>query len=203
MTELRMGKTGSRAINELVAGAGAAAVASAIADLTPATGTPVNAVAAQGTLTIAEPVTAENTMTIGAVVYTFKANGTAAAAGEIDMGAAEADTKLNIVKAIKGTDTLNDAHPTVDCAAAFVGDNLVLTAKTKGAAGNAIVTTQTLTHESNIFDADTLGTTTAGVNGTVGSAKDQKIDNSYLYVAIADNTVSDTNWRRISLGNAY
>ena len=184
---LPLGKTGSRSI----------------AALLPQAGTPVNAIAAQGTLTIAEPVTAEDTMTIGAVVYTFKANGTAAAAGEIDMGAAEANTKLNIVTAIKGTDGLNTAHPTADCAAAFVGDGLVLTAKTKGTVGNALATTQTLTHASNIFDAATLGTTTAGVDGTPGAAGQQLIDNSYLYVALDDNTISGNNWRRVSLGSAY
>lgn len=184
---LKPGKTGHKNLNKFF----------------PTNGTPVNAVAAQGILTIAEPVTAEDTMTIGSVVYTFKAEGTADAAGEIDMGASEAATKLNIVKAIKGTDTLNTAHPTVDCAAAFSGDNLTLTARTKGLAGDSIVTTETLTHASNVFNGTTLGETTAGVNGTVGIAGQQHVDDSYWYIALADNTINDNNWRRVSLGSVY
>lgn len=184
---VKRGRVGSRSLRKLL----------------PKVGTPVNAVAAAGKLTIAEPVTAEDTMTIGSVVYTFKANGTADAAREIDIGASEAATKLNIVKAIKGTDTLNSAHPTVDCAAAFVGDDLALTAKTKGVAGDAIVTTETLTHASNVFDATTLGAVTAGVDGTPGEAGEQMIDDSYLYIALTDNLISGNNWRRISLGSAY
>lgn len=154
--ELRRGQTGARSLNKAIRAF--------------AVGTPVNAVAAQGTLTIAEPVTAEDTMTIDTTVYTFKADGTAAAAGDIDLGADEATTKLNIVKAIKGTDSINEAHPTVDCAAAFTGDDLVLTAREKGADGDTIDTTETFTHISNVFDAATLGTTTAGVTATVGEA---------------------------------
>ena len=59
-------------------------------------------VKSQGTLTIAEPVTSGDTMTIGDVVYTFVPKNTAGDAGEIDLGDSEADTKLNIVAAIKG-----------------------------------------------------------------------------------------------------
>jgi len=42
-----------------------------------------------------------------------------------------------------------------------------------------------------------------GVDGTVAVEGDVYRDNEYLYVAIADNTVADTNWRRIALGEAY
>jgi hypothetical protein len=42
-----------------------------------------------------------------------------------------------------------------------------------------------------------------GVDGTVALEGDMYRDASYLYVAVADNTVADGNWRRISLGSAY
>lgn len=42
-----------------------------------------------------------------------------------------------------------------------------------------------------------------GVDGTVGAKGDVKEDTSYLYVAIAANTIADANWRRIALGSAY
>jgi hypothetical protein len=127
-------------------------------------------VKAQGTLTIAEPVTADDTFTIDTTVYTLKAGATAAA-GEVGMGADEAATKLAIVAAINGTDGFNSAHPTVS-AAAFAGDDCVLTALAGGTAGDAIATTETFTHVSNVFDAGTLGTTTAGVDPTAGESSD-------------------------------
>jgi hypothetical protein len=127
-------------------------------------------VAAQGTLTIAEPVTDGDTYTIDAKTYTLQTSLTDVD-GNVAIGGSEAQTKLNIVAAmdlsgVAGTDyaTSMTAHPTVDMAA-FSGDDAVLTAKTAGVAGNSIVTTETFTHASNIFDAATLGTTTAGTAG--------------------------------------
>ena len=303
---LKRVKVGSRSINILL----------------PTEGTPVNGVAAQGTLTIAEPVTAEDTITIGAKVFTFKTGATyakaqgtltvdtqpladdtmtigskvftfvtdesASADGEIDVGADLADAKVQIVAAINGTDGWNTAHTLVtaaafatnDCVitailpgtdgnsiattetfdevtnvfdaatlgtttagallvdgqiglgadeaatklsivaaingadlvntahtlvsvAAFAGDDCVITALVKGVAGNAIATTEVLTHVSNIFDAATLGTTTAGVDGTVGAEGEQQIDINYLYVCLDKNTIADANWKRISLGSTY
>ena len=163
--------------------------------------TPVNAVASQGVLTIGAQVTADNTMTIGDVVYTFKAGATAAA-GEIGIGADVAACRLAIVAAINGTDTKNDANPYVS-ASAFSTADCTLTARVKGVSVDAIATTETFTSASNKFDGDTLGTETAGVNGTIGDGGDCYIDDSYLYYAIKDNRIIDTNWRRISLGSAY
>jgi hypothetical protein len=116
----------------------------------------------KGTLTIAEPVTAGDTMTVGATVYTF-VTGATTAAGEIGLGGSEAATKLAIVEAINGTDGKNTANASAS-AAAFSGDACVLTAKAQGTAGDAVVTTETFTHVSNVFDAATLGTTQAGVD---------------------------------------
>jgi len=42
-----------------------------------------------------------------------------------------------------------------------------------------------------------------GVDGTLGDKGDVYHDASYLYACIADNTTADTNWRRVSLGDAY
>lgn len=122
---------------------------------------------AQGTLTIAEPITAGDTMTIGSKNYQFVAHGTANADGEISLGADEAASKVNIVAAILGTDGINTANPDVTCAAAFSSDDLVISSKIGGTLGNTIVTTETFTHVSNVFDAGVLGTTTAGADPTV------------------------------------
>lgn len=224
-----------------------------------------------GTLTVDTQPTAGNTMTIGTKVYTFVPNGTANADGEISIGTDLASAKLAIVAAINGADGHNTAHPLVT-AAAFAVHNCVITAIVGGVAGDLIATTETFTAGSNIFDAVTLGTTTAGVdctkgdaktalmaaitasdtqgvgatdgtgdiitltadtkgvagnsitlsetmahgafaggatalsggvNGTVGDQWDLLVDASYLYVAIAANTISGANWRRVSLGSVY
>jgi hypothetical protein len=201
---LGIGKIGSRSLNKVIE-ALEGGVNSDIAELQGygpddyiPVATPVNAVAATGTLVIAEPVTANDTITIGSVAYTFVAGATAEA-GKIGLGAGEAATKLAIVAAINGTDTFNTAHPQVT-AVAFSGDNCVLTAKVKGVAGNSIGTTSSLAHASNKFNAVTLVT---GKDGTVGGKGQMAMDNDSLYVCINNNTITDTNWRKISLGSVY
>lgn len=181
MRRLKFGKLGSKSINEVL-------------DIVlPTFGTaPTNWVASQGTLTIAEPVTADNTMTIGTTVYTFK-TGATAAAGQIGLGANEAATKLAIVAAINGTDTFNTAHPLVS-AAAFSGDACVITARVKGEVGDLIATTETFTHVSNVFDAATLGTTTAGVDGTIAEEGEMRYDATNIYICIAKNET----WRKVA-----
>lgn len=123
-------------------------------------------VKSQGILTIAEPLTADDTITVGATTYTFKAGATAVA-GEIGIGGSEAATKLAIVAAINGTDSINTANASVT-ASAFSADVCTLTAIKGGVAGDLIATTSALTHISNVFNAVTLGTTTAGVDPTAG-----------------------------------
>ena len=118
------------------------------------------AVKAQGTLTVDTQPTAADTFTIGGTVYTFVASG-AATPGEVNRGADLAAAKLNIVAAINGTDGWNTPNPKVT-AAAFVANDCVLTARLPGTAGNSIATTETFTAVTNVFDAATLGTTTAG-----------------------------------------
>jgi len=184
LTGLAAGKNGTRHINQMI----------------PSEGTPVNAVASQGTLTIAEPVTNGDTMTIGTTVYTF-VTGATTAAGEIGIGASEAATKLAIPLAINGGDTFNTANPVASMPAAFTGDDIVITASTAGVAGDLIATTQTLTHESNIFDAATLGTTTAGVDGTAGVSGECLMDASYIYYCVALQGISGANWVRASVAS--
>lgn len=185
---LKKGENGTIHINEVIPTSGK---------------TPVNAVAAVGTLTIAAQPTAGDTMTIGTTVYTFVAAGSADTAGEISVGTDLATAKTAIIAAINGTDSVNTAHTLVS-AGTFTVNNLTITAKTKGVAGSSIATTETFTSASNVFDATTLGTTTEGVNGTIASKGGIcYIDSNYLYYSIAENTISDANWRRISLGSAY
>lgn len=121
-------------------------------------------VKAAGTLTVDTQPIAGDTMTIGVKVYTFVPNGTANADGEVSVGTDLPTAKAAIVAAING-DGHNVAH-TLVTAAAFAGNTSVITALIGGAAGDLIATTETFTAGTNIFDAVTLGTTTAGVDCT-------------------------------------
>ncbi len=130
-------------------------------------------VAAQGTLTMDTIPADGNTMTVDTKVYTFQTTLTDVN-GNVNIGGTLAQAKLNIVAAMDlsgtpGTDyaTSMTAHTSVDMAT-FVSDDSVLTAKRAGTAGDSIATTETFTPVTNIFDAATLGTTTAGDDGDTG-----------------------------------
>lgn len=117
-----------------------------------------NAVAAQGKLTVAVNPTDEDTMTIDAITYTFVASDDGSVSNAILIGANVGATQDNIEAAL-----VDGNHPTVN-AAAFNANEMILTARTPGVAGDAIVTTETFTSGSNVFDGTTLGTTTAGAD---------------------------------------
>ncbi len=71
---------------------------------------------------------------------------------------------------------------------------MVFTAVNQGTAGNSIDTTETFTPGSNVFDAATLGTTTAGVDeANVVSALDFPEDSGPLLTAGEDVEIIVTN----------
>jgi len=84
-------------------------------------------------------------------------------------------------------------------AAATAGDTLTITAKATGTAGNVDIS-DTMDHGSFADGATKLA---GGTNGTLGTKGDMMRDDSFLYVCIADNSVTGTNWRRVSLGDPY
>ena len=182
---LALGRNGTASINALL----------------PTTGTAINGATSQGTLTIDTQPLADDTMTIGTKVYTFVTDETATADGEIDVGADLADAKVQIVAAINGTD--HNTASTVVTAAAFATNDCVLTAIAGGVVGDSVATTETFDAVTNVFDAATLGTTTAGIDGTAGRDGEQLIDATYLYVSIDVSTIGVGNWRRMALGSAF
>jgi len=131
---------------------------------------PVAAVAAEGLLTIdIKPINGD-TLTIDTDVYTFQTTLTNVA-NNVAIGATLATAQENLVAAVArsaGYGTKYAAataqHPTVTMSA-FATDDATLTARTAGAAGDAIVTTETFDGVTNIFDATTLGGVTTGING--------------------------------------
>jgi hypothetical protein len=131
-----------------------------------------------------------------ATTETFTANtnifGGATLGGGVSCTQADAVTAL--VLAITASDTQGVG------AADGAGDTVVLTADTAGVVGNAIEIAETMTNGAFAGGATALS---GGVDGTVGKMTEPKVDGSYLYVCVADNTISDKNWRRISVGSAY
>ncbi len=111
-------------------------------------------------------------------------------AAGVDCSAANAITDL--VAAVTASDTQGVG------AADGAGDTVVFTADTAGTAGNAIDSVAVM--ENGSFAAATL---VGGTAGTVGAEFQTFVDATYLYVCIAANTVTGTNWRRIALGSAY
>jgi len=125
----------------------------------------------QGTLTLDTIPIAGDTMTIGVTggvkVYTFRALVDWDANGEIAIGTTLAATQANIVAAINGTDGINTAHTQVTAETFNDENKSIITAIDPGTAGDTIATTETFTAGTNVFDAATLGTTSAG--GAVGA----------------------------------
>ena len=130
-------------------------------------------VKSQGTLTLnSNPGDAE-TVTIDGKVYTLELVLTDVD-GHVLIGGTASITLDNLIDAINlgagaGTDyaAATTLHPTVS-AAAGAADTMVATAKEGGTAGDAIATTEGLVDVASTWDAGTLGTTTAGVDPTVG-----------------------------------
>lgn len=115
---------------------------------------------ASGALTIAAQLTAGDTVTIGGVVFTAMAAGTADAAGEFNLGVDAATTAANLLAAINGDDAFNDPHPTVN--ATLSGLVITVRANESGAEGNAIATTDVAAQASWGGGTLTGGTDTAG-----------------------------------------
>lgn len=118
--------------------------------------------------------------------------------GAATLGSGTACTAANAVIAIVAAITASDTQGVG--AVSGAGNSVDLTADTAGIAGNNIVLAETMANGAFAGAAVALS---GGVNGTVGLANQLAVDSSYLYVAIAENTVSGKNWRRISVGSVY
>jgi len=117
-----------------------------------------SSVEAIGVLTLTGNAVADETVTIGTTVYTWKA--TPSAAYQVKMGATASDSIDNLIAAINadagagilyGTGTA--AHPDVS-AQVGTGDTMNVSALVIGSAGNSIATTETMTAGS--FGSATL-----------------------------------------------
>lgn len=185
ITMTKTGLTSLKANNDWTGGV--------IAKISIPSGTPVNAVAAVGTITVSGTPIADETMVIGGRTYTFKA--ARAVAGEITI---DADNAVQVTNIIAATDLDSTDVVCTD----GTGNTVVVTASTKGISGNSLPFTESATGIA-VNGSGTLGATVLGVAGTVGAAREVYADASYIYYTNSANSASDNNWRRISLGSAY
>lgn len=163
--------------------------------------TPANNVAAtasQGTLTMDTVPADTNTVTIDGKVYTFQ-TALLVGDGNVAIGADLAASKVNLVAAINlsGTEGVEygvgmTKHPTV-AIADFIVNDAILTAKTPGAAGDAIATTETFTPVGNIFDGATLGTTRAGSDSSGLAASGFVSGDNEVTVVLSNDTAGALN----------
>jgi hypothetical protein len=79
------------------------------------------------------------------------------------------------------------------------GDNsdgtVTMSAMTSGVINNGLVTDATNAAHATFDTATSLG----GINGTIGVARQILADTTNIYMAIADNTIVDENWRKLVL----
>jgi len=146
---------------------------------------PVNAVGAVGVLTFSGVTQTGELVTIGSDIYEFDSTGTYAGANiEVDIsGGASAAQSVTALAAVIGTGT--EAITGID----GDGDTVVVTADVKGVAGNLAFST---TCANGSVDNATL---VGGLDGTVGDAGTTIVGALGVYVAQADNTIADSNWK--------
>lgn len=150
-TPVQRGKTGSRSLNKLL---GAPVLNAAPLE-------EVEAVAASVVLTLATNPTADDTMTIGAVVYTFVASG--ATGNQINIGGDLDATKVNVRAKLL-------LSVVVQPAASWATNNLTITAIAVGTGGNSLASTETFTAGGNVFSAVTLTGGVTAVSSTIAAA---------------------------------
>ena len=103
----------------------------------------------------------------------------------------------NALVAIAAAVTDND---TQGVAAAVHATEDIVTFSALGEESNAIEVSTTMLNTSFPVDTTSLS---GGVNATESDTVRLMVDEDYLYVCTAPNTIAGTNWRRISLGTAY
>lgn len=165
------------------------------------------AIASQGTLTLDTKPTAADTMTLNGQAFTWVASLTAGNSNELLIGANVAASQAALEAAFKDRDNGGTLHSVSDSVytacgmsmAAFAANDAVFTASVKGTAGDSLATTETYTAVTNVFDAATLGTTTAGVDAASKvSTLDWPTSGPYLtagedvYISVTNGVAGDS-----------
>jgi len=128
-----------------------------------------------------------NSIAVDATGLVSGAFGTAYLAGGTDCTEAEAGAAL--LAKIDSDSAIVDATD-------GTSNDVIVTAKVSGIAGNDIVIDEDMANGAWAGAAVKLS---GGVNGTVGEKGDVVFDASYIYIAIDDNTIADDNWKKATL----
>jgi hypothetical protein len=127
------------------------------------------------TLTVSGNAVADETVTLDAVVYTWKAAPTTVA-NQVKVGATAADSLQNLKDAVNRTGTpgtqygsLTVVHPTIE-AGAITATTLKFNAKVGGTGGNSLASTETMT--VGAFPGATFN---SGTPGSAATANDDII----------------------------
>lgn len=141
--------------------------------------------------------TAGDTVTIGAVVYTFQS--TLALAYDVKIGASVTATLLSLLKAINGTGVAGTdyfagtvAHPLV-IASASDATTVTVYSRTYGTGNNTLATTEASTHLA--WEATTLGAGTGASIAGVATAGATFVINgtSYYFTTLLSETLLGTS----------
>lgn len=156
-------------------------------------GTPQNAVQASVTLTITGTVDWGEAVTIGADVYEFVETGKEPVIeGAIAVVIATGDTAENAANALV-TAGANGTEPVT--LTSTVSGVVTVTADVVGVAGNGIE----VDAKDLVNGAFSAVATENGKDGTVGKKYETYFDGTDLYIATADNTIVDANWKSVTL----
>lgn len=153
---------------------------------------------------------APNTVVVGSKTYSFvkelsETSGASAVANQVLYGGSVAVALDNLKLAINGGATAGTEYSTGTTAHTLVtattntNSTQVIEYVTAGVIGNGEVALSDTLTDGAWGDTTLAG----GVDGTVGVQGQQYVGASYIYTAIADNTIADKNWRRVSLGSVY
>lgn len=128
-----------------------------------------------------------NSIAVDATGLVSGSFGTAKLAGGYDCTEAQAGAAL--------LSTIDSESAIVD-ATDGTSNDVIVTAKVKGVAGNSIALDEDMANGEWTGAAVVLS---GGADGTVGSKGDVFFDASYIYVCTADNTIADANWKKATL----
>lgn len=169
-------------------------------------GTAVNAVAASKVLTVSGLPTSGHTVTIGTTVYTWVDELTTdpeTVPFEVLIGIDAEECIDNLVLAItaysesEGTNFSEGTTEHEDVSAVKASSStMTVTAKVSGVLGNSIALAENDTNTSWASSATHL---TGGIDGALGSANQILADGDYIYIATDDNSISDANWKKVSI----
>jgi hypothetical protein len=156
-------------------------------------GTPQNAVQATATLTITDTVDWGESVTIGADVYEFVESGKEPVIeGAIAVVILTGDTAENAGNALV-TASAGGTEPVT--LTSTVAGTVVVTVDVAGVAGNGIE----VDAENLVNGTFSAVATENGKDGTVGKKFETYFDGTDLYIATADNTIVDANWKSMAL----